>query len=479
MDKKRGSSSSDCCNDGGTLPREDSTLPITSHSKHSYRRRHHSIVFNPAGFGPQHCHQLATLRFRSATAFICFNGLPPGYCGLQNTSQPQDDGGESTRFRYSGQHFPKLVVDTESFLSEQASAVLQFIDSVAPTVSSGTPTPKTQINDFQEEEVKAEEKDEICLQIQSCPLDHPLILSDNYDAYKYICLRCFESIVGYVRFECKACGRLSTSVTAVYFKRCWDPFHLKCALSPASVEHKCHEHPLILTASHCGGGSSTSGENTCDVCKTQRNPKHWVYACKQCNFVAHMSCVTPHQMDIVLEYPYGRKQTLHLELDSPNTYTQQNCVVCRGNLQGFCYRSDDYSLHPSACGYYDEGWQDRIRYKCWECRLEFHVCCVFAPPVSAQKCASNHYLKLTCLPGGENDDSSQPYFCDVCEEERYPDQWVYFCDTCDFVAHLECGTPAIRAMISQECKKIYWERQRCSSNFLGYYFKNFGNRVPA
>ncbi|XVF42354.1 hypothetical protein PTKIN_Ptkin01aG0355100 [Pterospermum kingtungense] len=60
--------------------------------------------------------------------------------------------------------------------------------------------------------------------------------------------------------------------------------HLECIPLPKVVKHIRHLHPLTLT-------NSVDEDDYCDMCETARNPKHDVYYCEECKYIAHIDCV--------------------------------------------------------------------------------------------------------------------------------------------------------------------------------------------
>lgn len=78
-------------------------------------------------------------------------------------------------------------------------------------------------------------------------------------------------------------------------------------------------------------------------------------------------------------------------------------------------------------------------YRCLECRINFHLECVPIPQVVKSK---THIHPFTLKDSFREDDDSENSccYCDVCEEERRPNDHVYFCEECCglFVAHIEC-----------------------------------------
>ncbi|OMO96108.1 DC1 domain-containing protein [Corchorus olitorius] len=93
---------------------------------------------------------------------------------------------------------------------------------------------------------------------------------------------------------CHGCYRCKKSLSddQPFFRciACDINFDLECALVPRFIKSKCHIHTLTLVDSFV---EDDSGEYYCDVCEEERNPKHHVYICEECQglFVAHIECV--------------------------------------------------------------------------------------------------------------------------------------------------------------------------------------------
>ncbi|OMO96095.1 Zinc finger, ZZ-type [Corchorus olitorius] len=73
-------------------------------------------------------------------------------------------------------------------------------------------------------------------------------------------------------------------------------------------------------------------------------------------------------------------------------------------------------------------------YRCVPCDITFHLECVVSS--SAKHRYHRHPLKF--MAAFREDDDSDDYYCDICEEERNPLHPVYFCRDCTFIAHIEC-----------------------------------------
>ncbi|XVF30316.1 hypothetical protein REPUB_Repub16aG0046300 [Reevesia pubescens] len=98
--------------------------------------------------------------------------------------------------------------------------------------------------------------------------------------------------------DCTACGYGSEILYSCF--DCNFSLDFSCATLPNTAKHKHHEHPLDLTY------QDDAGQNYCDICEEERNPKHWFYCCKICNFSAHPKCVSGKYPYIKLgnKYPY-------------------------------------------------------------------------------------------------------------------------------------------------------------------------------
>ncbi|XP_007029374.2 PREDICTED: uncharacterized protein LOC18599369 [Theobroma cacao] len=111
--------------------------------------------------------------------------------------------------------------------------------------------------------------------------EHPLIFSKGTEC-----------------IDCSACGYGND-----YLYSCFDcsfALDFNCASLPHTVRHRHHGHPLDLTY------QDSADQNYCNICEEERNPKHWFYCCKTCNFYAHPKCATGQYPYIKLgkTYPY-------------------------------------------------------------------------------------------------------------------------------------------------------------------------------
>ncbi|KAL6985631.1 hypothetical protein U1Q18_019007 [Sarracenia purpurea var. burkii] len=89
-------------------------------------------------------------------------------------------------------------------------------------------------------------------------------------------------------FLCQACGDPGKHIRYHCYD-CGFQCHLGCALLPRTFKQERHHHPLTITSLP---QTDDSDEFLCDACEANRNQKHWVYYCGDCDFVCHLSCMT-------------------------------------------------------------------------------------------------------------------------------------------------------------------------------------------
>ncbi|KAL3533932.1 hypothetical protein ACH5RR_007453 [Cinchona calisaya] len=107
--------------------------------------------------------------------------------------------------------------------------------------------------------------------------EHKLFFSDN-----------IHSKMGIV--NCNACGNTCGKQQTIYVcTLCEIYLHSKCAFLPRKSRHRFDRHPLTLMFK---SPNNELGEYICDVCEDdKRNPSHWFYGCKECDFAAHVDCI--------------------------------------------------------------------------------------------------------------------------------------------------------------------------------------------
>lgn len=117
------------------------------------------------------------------------------------------------------------------------------------------------------------------------------------------CMACGEDYC-YATFQCDECS------TEVDFP---------CALLPHKVRHKGHVHPLTLKYSHV---EDDSNEFYCDFCEKRRDPSLWIYYCEECDYIAHIKCLTAELFEYVrssglIQHDHHHKHILNIIMNSP------------------------------------------------------------------------------------------------------------------------------------------------------------------
>jgi len=159
---------------------------------------------------------------------------------------------------------------------------------------------------------------------------HPLFLALNskkdckacYAGYRY------RGMTHNGEFVCVECD----------FSLCY-----KCVIRPLVARHKYDEHPLELTYVH----EDEYEEYYCLICEKERNPSHWFYYCKQCDFSAHIQCILGSNPYIKIGSTYTDKNHQH-----PVTFV----------------RKIESSPPCNACGrpFYD------LALECTQCKFNVH-----------------------------------------------------------------------------------------------------------
>ncbi|XP_052880564.1 uncharacterized protein LOC108462591 [Gossypium arboreum] len=205
-------------------------------------------------------------------------------------------------------------------------------------------------------------------------------------------------------------------------------------------------------------------EYYCSFCK--RYVKGPAYSCSDCEYLLHESCLGfPREMKLQF-HPLHPFQSLldnsvkicHVCKREIWYYICYSCVQCDLHLHAFCAKSLKRVLkstsHIHNLYYFEPNIEaERLQYEmqncgkcrkllrsnplcfCMECDTKLHVECALPPSLKSKY----HLHPCTLNPGFMEDDSGQNY-CDICEEERDPEDHVYYCTECQghFVAHINC-----------------------------------------
>ncbi|XP_059431114.1 uncharacterized protein LOC132164591 [Corylus avellana] len=124
----------------------------------------------------------------------------------------------------------------------------------------------------------------------------------------------FKDNTGDELIKCSACNSTCKSY-AFCCLYCDFNLHLTCGPLPYTIKHKCHIDPLILTHSLAIHElDQTDDEFYCDACEEERDQILTIYYCKECHFVAEISCVFSEVVsllkgehgDVELRNPFGQ-----------------------------------------------------------------------------------------------------------------------------------------------------------------------------
>ncbi|PPR99143.1 hypothetical protein GOBAR_AA21515 [Gossypium barbadense] len=124
--------------------------------------------------------------------------------------------------------------------------------------------------------------------------------------------------------QCSGCGN---NVKYAYVcKECKFAVEYDCLTLPDKIQHKCDEHPLMLTY---GEDNIYSQYHYCDMCEKRRNPSRWFYHCAICDNSVHKDCVIDAYSYMKLGKTYTAKDHPH-----PLTFTRKlydyppECHIC-------------------------------------------------------------------------------------------------------------------------------------------------------
>ncbi|TYJ01983.1 hypothetical protein E1A91_A13G193200v1 [Gossypium mustelinum] len=205
-------------------------------------------------------------------------------------------------------------------------------------------------------------------------------------------------------------------------------------------------------------------EYYCSFCK--RYVKGPAYSCSDCEYLLHESCLGfPREMKLQFHPLHPFHSLLDNSVKICHVCKREiwydicySCVQCDLHLHAFCAKSLKRVLkstsHIHNLYYFEPNIEaERLQYEmqncgkcrkllrsnplcfCMECDTKLHVECALPPSLKSKY----HLHPCTLNPGFMEDDSGQNY-CDICEEERDPEDHVYYCTECQghFVAHINC-----------------------------------------
>ncbi|KAE8734114.1 Importin subunit alpha-1b [Hibiscus syriacus] len=264
-------------------------------------------------------------------------------------------------------------------------------------------------------------------------------------------LACHPHILTYFRdctslLHCRTCGKYSSGADSICrCVQCDISFHLKCVV-PSEATSKYHRHPLILTEPV---KEDDSDEFCCDVCEEERDPKHPVYYCQSCTFVAHIQCLLPHD---------DNEDKITSSMENEEALSEKEMEQNEGTngihtlFQPIVHQHQMYEVTKEL----------KDKKYCVGCRLVLKGASYFC-----KECSSDFYLHEECtkLPYEirHPSHSSHPLYlytsywrdrfvtCDVCKD--ICPGFKYSCEQCNFILDVKCAAlTAHKIGVSKEKK---------------------------
>ncbi|KAG6702130.1 hypothetical protein I3842_07G018900 [Carya illinoinensis] len=191
--------------------------------------------------------------------------------------------------------------------------------------------------------------------------------------------------------KCDACTRY---IFTPYYAcaQCRFFLHKSCVELKPRIRHVLHEHSLLLLP----WTTHDSGCFGCDACG--RDCNGFTYNCEECKFNLDVQCIS-------LQYKFTHGSHEH-QLIFSRSQDDRKCNNCDSKKILFWCENGEFALD----------------YKC------------LTLPHSVWYEQHEHPFTLCYAP---KDDSGE-YYCDICEKERDPWCWFYYCADCLYPAHLEC-----------------------------------------
>ncbi|KAL4377782.1 hypothetical protein GQ457_02G040400 [Hibiscus cannabinus] len=116
------------------------------------------------------------------------------------------------------------------------------------------------------------------------------------------------------------------------------------------------------------------------------------------------------------------------------------CNGCASISHSCTYQADESHFlffdlnHEGKCNACGKDLSYQYPFRCKDCTFALHMRCVTLPRTARHKC-DEHSLTLAFQ---DPNDYPLHHYCDICEEERDPQQWFYRCETCDNAMHRKC-----------------------------------------
>ncbi|MBA0635967.1 hypothetical protein Godav_000147 [Gossypium davidsonii] len=154
-----------------------------------------------------------------------------------------------------------------------------------------------------------------CIQFSDTPTcqghEHRLFIYDKYEG------------------QCNGCG--NNLEYAYACKECNFALEYNCLMLPDKIQHKCDEHPLMLTYVE---DNIYSKYHYCDICERRRNASRWFYRCEICDNSVHKDCVLNAYSYMKLGKTYTAKDHPHPLTFTRNVYDYPpECRICEEHCE--------------------------------------------------------------------------------------------------------------------------------------------------
>ncbi|KAJ4712689.1 putative Cysteine/Histidine-rich C1 domain family protein [Melia azedarach] len=257
--------------------------------------------------------------------------------------------------------------------------------------------------------------------------------------------------------HCDVCEEEIDSKHPFYYcVKCRFYAHMRCVVievqhkESEKLRHFSHHHFLFLQ------GNKRNDEITCYACEKGFRADS-AYGCNLCKLYLHKSCA---------ELPREKEDPFHRHsLTLCETYSRRGrkCHACHKYCHGFTYSCGDCGFHldldcaslqPSIkieghkhlltffkklhntpeCEHCEFTPPDASYLRCLKCDYNVHLLCSPLPQTIKHR---SHQCSLNLVDSLVDDDYDKQ-ICDVCEEERDPQECIYYCAECDFIAEFNC-----------------------------------------
>ncbi|KAK8988107.1 hypothetical protein V6N11_065706 [Hibiscus sabdariffa] len=223
------------------------------------------------------------------------------------------------------------------------------------------------------------------------------------------------------------------------------------------------EHELVLTDVFV---EDFSYQYCCDICEQERKPRHPVYCCKECKFVAHIGCAINKTKDDG-NFEKGSTSSLVdgkasigklMEKDGQaNFSTHLEIKYCTGRhllILNEAIGKHESSATCNACSIEitDEA------YACKRCKYYIHKTCTRLPFEVLHPLHPQHPLKWS--PGSVY--VSETFTCEECRDKAYG--FRYVCYACDFKLDVKCAISWVPKNETQRLKDMEILSKLCIFN---------------